>query len=158
MTTIAANKRSIACDRQAVYNDDQKFQFDEKIFKLKPTQTERLVGEKCWAFCGFAGEVPAGFQARTWLANPDSKLPRWKDTEFLMLTSWGNMYVSEDFQTWELVTDSYAAIGTGAPFAHGALAAGSVPREAVLIAQQKDLRSGMGVLEYKFRKKKSRIV
>lgn len=155
MTTIAADHRSIACDRQAVYADDQKFLFDDKIFKLKPTQTEYLVGEKVWSFVGFAGEVPAGFLVRTYIADPENeKLPKLKDTEFLMLTSLGNMYVSDDFSQWELVKDPYASIGTGSQFAHGALAAGSTPKQAVLIAQEKDLRSGMGVLEYKFRKRK----
>lgn len=155
MTTIAVNRRSIACDRQAVYADDQKFLFNEKIFKLKPTQTARLVGEKCWSFVGFAGDLPTGVTTRNWMYSPDQyKFPKQKDMDYLMLTSTGNIYHTNDFVMWELLQDDYSAIGTGRGFAFGALAMGCTPKKAVLIAQQSDLRSGMGVLEYRFRPKK----
>lgn len=154
MTTIAANRRSIACDRQATVEDERKFLFDEKVFKLTPKQTERLVDEKCYSFCGFAGNIAAGHEARTWLEDTEQHLPKFKDTEFLLVTSSGNIYWSENFEQWDFVEEDFYSIGTGKNFATGALTAGKTPKQAVLIAAQHDLRSGMGVLEYKFRKKK----
>lgn len=154
MTTIATNRRSIACDRQATVEDERKFQFDEKIIKLKPLQTQRLVDEKCWSFVGFAGALSAGFELQRWLDNPDDGLPRFKETEFLMLTSSGNIYWSEDADIWDRVEEDYYSIGTGKNFAIGVLTTGQSPKKAVLVAQEHDIRSGMGVLEYKFRQKK----
>jgi 20S proteasome alpha/beta subunit len=58
------------------------------------------------------------------------------------------MFVFDDPSAWLVVDQPYYAIGSGSPFALGALAQGASAKEAVEAAAKSDPFTGMGVKSY----------
>lgn len=103
------------------------------------------------AYIGAAGDAISIGRAWMFLDNPaifDNKVPKIKNCEFIALTKDG-IATSIDLRMWFPLEDDFYAIGTGAQYAMGAMAAGKSPKDAILVATEKDIYTGMGVKNYK---------
>jgi hypothetical protein len=143
MTTIAYKNGTIAADRQAT-DGGLRLETDEKL-------TQR--GDMVYAV---AGVLATGLMTVSWLLrnnhNPwgeEGECPMKDDDD-------GTCVVTMDLRTgtvevWEApgypmsVKDKFAAWGSGAPVAIGAMAAGADAVEAVKIASAWDEGTGLGV-------------
>lgn len=148
MTTIAANKTSIACDLQFTHTGGIKFRGATKIVELTPEVAEKLFGCKK-AIIGFCGNADIWGELVGWFNSPDNKPPRCKDIELLMLTDEGKIYHGTTLANWIEIKEPYFAIGSGMHLAIAAMAAGSDPKKAIQIASKHDPNTGMGVKTYK---------
>lgn len=134
----------MACDLQVTTPQNVKMKVKTKIFHFAPH-------EKTYPFCdfivGFAGEVNDLMEAADYLANPDSynKPPQLRGCIGLVLTSKKEIFYFSKIDKWFKVDDKYASIGSGAPIAFGALAAGSTPKQAIQAAIKHDVHTGYGV-------------
>lgn len=149
MTTIAANRESIACDRQFTYNGYTKMLGKTKVIRIPEKFSIDLFDDKL-VYVGFCGDAAAWGRAVSWFHDPTSKPPKISGLEMLMLTGTGKLYTtSNDLINWMPVEDKHWAIGTGMQFAIGAMTTGKTPLEAVKVASKHDTMTGMGFKEYK---------
>lgn len=144
MTTIAANRTSIACDRQFTHSGT-KFKGATKCF-VPPKEVCQGLFQVDKVIVGACGSASGMSAAWAWLSDPTDK-PKVKGCEFLLLSEKG-IFISENLIIWLPVTQDYYAIGTGMQFAQAAMAVGASPKEAVAVASKHDPMSGMGVKEY----------
>lgn len=143
MTTIACNRESIACDLQVTSNNN-KYKVTTKIYSFDPHPKTYHVPY----MVGFSGHVQKATAVIDWLANPEGAPPKFKDGEFLALGSDGKIFVFQIPVNWVEIDQPYCAIGSGAEYARGALASGKTPLEAVKIASNHDINTGMGFQEF----------
>jgi len=101
---------------------------------------------------GFAGTASQIAHAAAFFSNPDGhkNAPRLRGLQGLVLTEKGRMFVFDDPSAWLAVYQKYYAIGSGSPFALGALAQGASAKEAVQAAIKSDPFTGFGVKSYSF--------
>jgi hypothetical protein len=101
---------------------------------------------------GFSGSASQIAYAAAFFSNPDGhkNAPRLRGLWGLVLTEKGRLFVFDDLTSWLAVDQPFYAIGSGSPFALGALSQGASPKEAVLAATKHDPFTGMGVKEYSF--------
>ena len=90
MTTIAASKKSIACDLQVSWNGGYKFRTTTKIFGLDANE---FVPEPF--YIGYAGRVETAHKVIGWLRD-GGKRPKNKDTDFIILTQKGKIITFRD--------------------------------------------------------------
>lgn len=147
MTTIAANKNSIACDLQFTHSSGLKFKGKSKILKLSTEMSESLFGADK-AFIGFCGSGDTWGNVVHWLIVPEGKPPRCRDIEFLALDSNKNIYHGTNLSNWMIIAEPFFSIGSGMQYAIGALTAGKTPKEAIKVASKHDPMTGMGFHEY----------
>lgn len=106
----------------------------------------------CDFIIGFAGGVEDMVTTAEFFSEPDSfrdKLPA-KGLVGLVLTAKKDIFMFTNPRKWLKIITPYAAIGSGAEYAMGAICAGKTPREAVKIASQYDSFTGMGIKTLKF--------
>lgn len=103
------------------------------------------------AIVGGAGSAMDLGRAWSWLSEPDAKVPKLKNSEFIALTSNKEIFTSFNLSNWTKVDEPYYSIGTGSHFAIGALAAGKSSPTSVEIASVRDSHTGFGVTEYKLK-------
>ena len=131
MTTIAANKRSMAAD-QKVTDGDRNF----RNHKL------RRIGE---AIVGCGGDGPSIAKFFRWVEqgkqDDPPKLGKDDELEALVLTASGLFVYGRDCVPEEIL-DEFYAIGTGAMAALSAMHMGATPRRAVEIACLVDNNTG----------------
>lgn len=146
MTTIAANKDTIACDLQFT-TGTIKLKGGSKITEVGGTIAKELFGvdRVLIGYCGTAAELG---NMNRWLSNPTTKPPVFRNGNMLMLSKRG-LFFSENLIDWHPVNQKYYAMGSGGAFALGALEAGKTPLEAVKVASKHDAFTGMGFKEYK---------
>ena len=149
MTTIACNKTSIACDLQITYRDTQKLKCDTKITKVGGPIVKSLF-DADEAFIGYAGSLNDWGNVLAWFHDPNTKIPRVRNGEFLALTNKKTIWHSNNFNNWIEFKEPFASIGSGSEFAVGALASGKEPIEACKVASKFDIRTGMGFRTYTF--------
>lgn len=114
-----------------------------KIFKF-PAHPNTF-GE-CAFIGGFAGTASSLVAVAEFFSLPETtKPPKIKDLRGLILTEKGDIFAFDDYGMWLRMDQPYAAIGSGAAFALGAMANGATPKEAVRIAMKHDAFTGMGV-------------
>jgi ATP-dependent protease HslVU (ClpYQ) peptidase subunit len=131
----------MACDLQFTTGSD-KWKGRTKIYKVKahPSIYPRdfLIG-----FAGTAGGIIAVME---YFNNPETtKPPKVRELRGLVLTEDKLIFTFDEYDKWLGVNQDYKAIGSGMAIATGAMASGSTPKEAVKIASQFDIFSGMGV-------------
>lgn len=142
ITTIVCNKEEMACDLQMTLNMTTKSKAKTKIFKINAHEMHFpenfIIG-----FCGLASEI---IDVVDFYECPEvyEKMPRTKNLSGLVLTESGKIYQFDTPSKWLLVDDKYAAAGSGANVALGALHMGATPKEAVLAASKVDPFTGMG--------------
>lgn len=147
MTTIATNHEMMASDLQATHGNGMKFKMTNKCMKLSP-EVSKYLFEAERAVVGAAGNVDSLGDAWGFLSNPldyDGKVPKVKKCEFLAVTSNKEILFSYDLRVWTKVNGKFYAIGSGSPYAMGAMTNGSSPREAVVAATKLDANTGMGI-------------
>lgn len=148
MTTVAANKTSIACD----------LQFTKGNLKLKGvTKVLEINGDICKemfncseALMGFSGNADIWGEVVSWFYDPEEKPPKCRGIEFLLLTNTKKLYHGTNLRNWMLLPEKHFAIGSGCDFAMAAMTAGKTPLEAVKIAGKHDANTGLGYKEYSF--------
>jgi ATP-dependent protease HslVU (ClpYQ) peptidase subunit len=149
MTTIVATRTEIACDLQVTYNGRQPLKVDTKIEKFDGPIVSSLWGAE-EAYIGYAGTVNDWGNVLAWFRDPNMKVPKIKDAEFLALTNKKQIWYSSNFNNWTVFKEPYAAIGSGSQFAIGALSSGLSPKEAIKVATKHDVFTGMGCKSYSF--------
>ncbi len=148
MTTIACNKKEMCCDLQFTYGGDVKVKGTTKIYKMSPhvkTYPEPYI----IGFCGNTGDM---IEVADFYERPDTytKLPRVKNLSGLVLTESGSIYIFDTPSRWVLTDTLFAAMGSGATVALGALHMNASPEEAVAAASQVDPYTGMGTKTLSF--------
>lgn len=148
MTTIVCSTTEMCADRQFTVMGQMKTQGRTKIFKVKPHELhfheEFLIG-----FCGRASDF---IDVIDYYENPEyyKQIPRVRDLAGLVLTKSGQIFQFDTPGKWMSVMGKYAAMGSGAPAAYGALHMGASPKEAVLAASKVCPYTGMGTTLLKF--------
>lgn len=119
-----------------------------KIFRVAPHELhhheEFFIG-----FCGIASDF---IDVIDYYQNPEfyKTIPKTRGLGGLILTKSGKIFQFDDPGKWLAVAGKYAAIGSGAPAAYGALLMGATPKEAVLAASKVCPFTGMGTTLLKF--------
>lgn len=146
ITTIAANKDSIACDVQATHRGGYKFKLHTKIGQFY----QPLIYPKPF-YVGFSGGINSIPDITDFFNNiQDYKRAPKVDAECLVLTEDKKLYTFVDPSKWLALKENHYAVGSGAMFAMGAMEAGKSPIEAVKIAGKKDPNTGLGYKTYSF--------
>lgn len=118
---------------------------------------------KLWAFenetalfpvLGGAGVFTSIRQAATWVENggdPDTK-PEFDEKDFHLIAadSKGQLWLAADSLEWIPIEEDVASVGSGSPYAMGAMLAGATPERAIEIATQMDSATGNGITDYYF--------
>lgn len=133
MTTVCTDGKTMAADRLITGHGIKHGQF-RKIAKLKDG-----------TIVGMAGHPFVMDTLVAWLESDQSEPFDSKgDFECMILYTNGTVKCMDgDGRAYEC--GSPQAIGSGAPVAYGAMAAGATPIEAVQIAAKYDIRTGAGV-------------
>lgn len=147
MTTITVDHNSMACDLQMTYGLGTKMKTSSKITVVEGEIARKLFDSEK-VFIGFSGSAAAWAEAVTWLAMPETKPPRLRDIELLMLTSNKEIMHSMNLTSWIGIKDKYFSIGSGSPFALAAMECGKSTEEAIKIASKRDVFTGMGIKVY----------
>lgn len=146
MTTIACNKDEMYGDLQYT-NGTFKFKGNSKVWKFKAHPKTY----HCDYIVGFSGTASSILDAVDYFTNPDNfrKAPKIRELYGLVLTAERDIYRFDNYTKWIQVDAPYAATGSGAGPALGALAAGASPKEAVKVASQHDTYTGLGIKGYR---------
>ena len=147
MTTIAANKNSIACDLQITHASNMKLKAATKIFTI-PEDTCKALFNVRKAYLGYCGNADAWGEVVAWLTTLDGKPPKLKTNEFLLFTDEKKIYHATNMTNWMQIDVPHFAIGSGMQYATAAMSAGATPLEACKIAGKHDTLTGMGYKEY----------
>lgn len=145
MTTIACNKKSLACDLQATGN--YKFKLKTKaIVAEKNGYTDRFNTEKL--VLGAAGALQELCDVWPFVFDPTGKVPKTRNVTYLMLTKEKKLMHSENFVNWVNIDQPFFSIGSGSPYAMTAMELGKTPIEACRIASKYDPGTGMGYKQF----------
>jgi hypothetical protein len=144
MTTIAWKNGQLAADKRL----DQ-WMTTCKIFKLP--DGSHIAG---------AGMFDDVIEVAAWFSAgcPPETKPQYAEdnTDLLLMSPDGACYwLTDPFLRKQKVAEEYYAIGSGAKYALGAMAAGKSAKEAVLIASRYDPDTGNGVDVVRSRKKRN---
>ncbi len=144
MTTIAYDVRKgvIAADSREVWVDGG-YNLCEKLFRIKS-------GPHKGHIVGTSGASSPGIVFVDWYANPKKSEPpkiQFEDEYFtcLVLTPEGAFTVDDHCRLVRCI-EPRGAIGSGAPFAIGAMDMGATPKQAVAIACRHSAYSGPPVV------------
>jgi ATP-dependent protease HslVU (ClpYQ) peptidase subunit len=150
LTTVVCNKEEMACDLCFTQNGAITWKGKTKIYKFKAHPDTYPV---CEFIIGFAGTANDIITAVEFFNNPDDfkKVPPIKGLTGLVLTQQKDIYMFNELGKWIGVDEPYASIGSGSPFALGAMAAGSTPKEAVKAATARDPYTGLGIKTLSFK-------
>lgn len=136
MTTIAWDGRMLAGDRRSTWGGTPT-QIDTKLVRARhPSGRVLLVG------C--AGITEECHAVREWLLGQRDQ-PEVTDVRIMGVDDTGFVWVGSKPGFWAPVGRRPWAIGSGADYALGAMAAGKSARQAVLIASRLDTYTGDGV-------------
>lgn len=127
-----------------------KFKGSTKVYKF---DAHELTYEDSDFIVGFAGTASDIITVTTFFLAPEMFLkrpPRVKDLSGLVLTAKGDLFLFDDYTKWLAIKEPFAAIGSGAQVALGAMHAGASPKEAVKVAMKHDAFTGMGIKGEKF--------
>ncbi len=145
ITTIAVNQECIAGDKQCTYGST-KLLIKSKIYELSEAGCANFNAKKI--LVGFCGNVDSIGDAIHWLNNPTEKEPKVKKLQILMLNNKKEIWWSTNsVRNFMRVDQKYFALGTGADYAISAMQLGKSPIEAVKLASQHDIYTGMGFNE-----------
>ncbi len=135
----------MACDLQAT-KGYLKFKTSTKIIELEGDRAQKFFNAP-HVLIGHAGLQNDFANAMTYLFTENSRPPRIKDSEFVLLCKDG-IFHTDNFNTWNKIEEPTFTIGSGQHFAAGAMAVGATPLEACKIAGKKDIYTGIEYKEY----------
>lgn len=147
MTTIAANKKQIACDLQLT--GGFKMKAKTKIWEPHTAVSERFF-KTDRSYIGFAGTAYRIAEAVEWLLEPSGRVPRFPGMQCLALTNDQRLFYSDNFAHWIESETPVAAVGSGMQFAIVALGDGKDPIDACKVASKYDPNTGCGYKKYEF--------
>jgi ATP-dependent protease HslVU (ClpYQ) peptidase subunit len=150
LTTIAVNRECMWGDKQFTnLNTGNKWKGATKVYRFKAHPDTYA---HCDFIIGFAGTAADMVTLANFFEYPDmhAKAPRVKGIMGLVLTEKKDIFMFDDYTKWLLMKEPFAAVGSGADYALGAMAAGKSPKEAVQIASKLDAFTGLGVKGYSF--------
>lgn len=153
MTTVAANRTTIASDLQFTYGNTR-FKGKTKIFDFpKPKAQFLLKTDRVLA--GVSGSATQIAHLVEWLHDGEttSKPPKIKKLELLCLTAEGKLYWGDGVTSFLQIDEPFWAIGSGMDFAIGAMKQGATPLEAVKVASKSDVNTGLGFQEFHLKEK-----
>lgn len=129
MTTIIADRRGMAADRQTTHGDQKAF--GVKIFRVRET------------IIGMAGDAPLCEQYLEWVEGGEKPdVDEDAEIDVLILTRNSLYFCSGNFTRMK-IDDPFYAIGTGSQAALAAMHMGANPVQAVEIACKIDPSSGI---------------
>lgn len=139
----------MACDLQFTLNNQIKVKGKTKIYKFQPNEQHFEFEEFMIGFCGAASEI---VDIVDFYERPDlyKDMPRCRNLQGLVLTASGKLFQFDRPDKWLAVNAPYAAMGTGAPTALGAMHMGASPKQAVEAASKVCPFTGMGIKVYNF--------
>lgn len=158
MTTIAFDGTTLAADSQTTQEGVRLSMQAEKIHVRPEGSTWKVNGEMVAAF-GVAGKLNSAYLVQYAMAldgfDASHSFPKGTSLTFLAVTVDGNVYVGgqneDDDWAWLSKVSAPMAVGSGAEFAIGAMAAGTTAAKAVIIAARFDTATGGGVQEFNYR-------
>jgi 20S proteasome alpha/beta subunit len=133
----------MCCDLQFTVGGMIKTKGKTKIFRVSPHPMHYPEEEFIIGFCGNAAEV---IDVADFYYQPENYKtpPKTKNLSGIVLTKSGKIFQFDNYGVWLSVNEQFAAAGSGAMIALGALHVGAFPKEAVLAACKVDPYSGMG--------------
>lgn len=146
MTTIVCNKEQMAGDLQMTLTGvvSMKTKCKTKVYKFQPHELHFPHEPFIVGFCGAATEI---VDIVDFYMDPENykEMPRTRNLSGLILTQSGRIFQFDRPDKWLAVDAKFAAMGSGATTALGALHHGATPKEAVTAASKVDPYTGMGV-------------
>lgn len=143
MSTIAFDGKIVAADKQGTYCSTIR-------------NTTKLVRLDNGEICGWTGTLAVGETMLDWYkagADPEKHPPEILDkeanTSFIVIQPSGLVWMYGGFKKQETFTDRFCAWGSGREFAIGAMAAGKNAIDAVAIAMDYDINTGVGITWFK---------
>jgi ATP-dependent HslUV protease subunit HslV len=136
MTTVAYRDGWMVADSQLTSGNTMK----HRVAKIERLPDGRLVG--------LAGDWPSALRALAWIragGDPESTPDDLDDATCLMVASESGVALYDSDLTAMPLLDAFAAIGSGAEYAVGAMEAGATAEEAVLIACRRDPSSSFPI-------------
>jgi len=139
----------MVCDLQMTVSQAMKVKCRTKIYKFNPHELHFSIEPFMVGFCGNASEI---VDVVDFYSRPEvySGMPKVRNLSGLVLTESGKIFTFDKPQAWLAVDAPFAAVGSGALTALGALHTGASPKEAVLAAMKVDPFTGMGTKTIKF--------
>lgn len=154
MTTIAYDGVSLASDSQTTQGDVRLSLNAQKIFQPLDGETWAVNGERAIAF-GVAGKLHSTIAVHKALSScmsgykgltVDTRFPKGYSLNYLVITEDGGVYAGGQYEDddvpWLAKVSAPIAVGSGAEFAMGAMAAGVSAKIAIGIAAQYDVGTG----------------
>lgn len=146
MTTIAANKTSMVCDLQGTHPSGTKVIVKTKILELNDNLAEAFGVSRL--LLGFSGSLREVGEAVQWYCTQESRPPRVRNLEVLMLNKEGLFVSTNSLTDFMTIKEKHMAIGSGMQFALAAMESGKSPKEAVKVSSKYDPYTGCGFKEY----------
>ena len=136
MTTIACGRKEMAADTRVTWDDP-----DNKRINTAPAVKIEKVGAE---ILGSSGDYAAGVRFHEWYreGGKGRKPKLCKDFRAIRLAPDGIYLIDGNDVTWMKIDEEFHAIGSGAPYALGAMRHGASPREAVETAKEFDVHTG----------------
>lgn len=127
-------------------NGTQKTKCKSKIFLIEPAEENMYMTTEPF-IVGFAGDAGEIIDLLDFFTHPElyQKVPRVRNTQGLVLTQSKKIFQFTNPTNWVQINDKCAAIGSGSPYALGALNVGASPKQAVEAATKSDPFSGGGI-------------
>ena len=115
-----------------------------KVYKFEPHELHFEYERFMVGFCGTASEI---VDIVDFYERPDlyDHMPKTRNLSGLVLTESGKIFQFDRPDKWLAVEAPYAAMGSGACAALGALHMGASPRDAIKAATKIDPFTGMGI-------------
>lgn len=135
MTTIAWDGKTLAGDRQRACGNTPVP--TTKVFRA----TKR--NDPCMVAYGCAGDSNDCIAFQEWVRGGEK--PAFKSLAVLAVDEAGHPWYMDEGAKWWPIGRPVWAVGSGADYAIGAMAAGKSAREAVEIATEWDVHTGLGV-------------
>ena len=138
----------MACDLQFTLHGSMKTKGKTKCYKFNPHEMHFDLEPFIVGFCGAASEI---IDIVDFYSQPEvyKSMPRTKNLSGLVLTASGKIFQFDQPAKWLIVDAPFAAMGSGAQAAYGALHMGASPKEAVQAAMKIDPFTGMGIKVFK---------
>lgn len=135
MTTVAWDGKTLAADRQSTAGGTP-YQ-TTKVFEAFGPDGRRWL----YACSGISSEC----QEFTRRINAGQPMPEFKELAVLAVDDQGHVWQAVENLMWERKEIKRWAMGSGADYALGAMAAGATAFRAVQIASELDVNTGLGV-------------
>lgn len=141
MTVIAFDGETLAGDRQTTHEGTPSS--TRKVFKIRGLDGGRFL-------IGCAGDTGDCVQYRRWATGSLKETPALTDIVVISIDEKKRIWCATQKMHWYQIGIKFWAVGSGANYALGAMAAGKTARQAVAIAMKLDVYCGLGIDAVRF--------